>query len=224
MSRKAFGRGYFLSVMPKEPAVKRTFIFVDGQNLFYAAKEAFGFSYPNYDINLLSRLVCEKRGWEFHRAHFYTGIPPEWHKHHAFWKNKLAAMGNRVGIVTRPLRSRIKTVRLPDGAEYSYSVFEEKGIDVRIALDVVHAAKGDDCDVAVLFTQDQDLAEAAEEVKEIARQRDKWFKIACAFPLGETSRNRRGVNNTDWIHLSRSDYESCIDPRDYRPRKSANQN
>jgi hypothetical protein len=33
-----------------EPPVKRAFVFIDGQNLFHAAKEAFGYSYPNYDV------------------------------------------------------------------------------------------------------------------------------------------------------------------------------
>jgi hypothetical protein len=28
--------------MPPEPSVKRVYAFIDGQNLFYAAKEAFG--------------------------------------------------------------------------------------------------------------------------------------------------------------------------------------
>ena len=33
--------------MPTEPGVKRTIAFVDGQNLFHAAREAFGYTYPN---------------------------------------------------------------------------------------------------------------------------------------------------------------------------------
>ena len=35
--------------MPADPAVKRTVAFVDGQNLFYAAKYAFGYNWPNYE-------------------------------------------------------------------------------------------------------------------------------------------------------------------------------
>ena len=38
--------------MPSEPPLKRAFVFVDGQNLFHAAKEAFGYSFPNYDACL----------------------------------------------------------------------------------------------------------------------------------------------------------------------------
>ena len=43
--------------MPTEPARKRTIAFFDGQNLFYAAKEAFGHTYPNYDPLALAQAV-----------------------------------------------------------------------------------------------------------------------------------------------------------------------
>lgn len=36
--------------MPAEPAIKRAVAFVDGQNLFYAARAAFGYHFPNYDV------------------------------------------------------------------------------------------------------------------------------------------------------------------------------
>ena len=32
-----------------EPAAKRTVTFIDGQNLFHASRESFGYTYPNYD-------------------------------------------------------------------------------------------------------------------------------------------------------------------------------
>src|SRR6266481_788713 len=123
-----------------EPALKRAVIFVDGQNLFYGAKEAFGYVYPNYDILRLSENICASQNWNFAGARFYTGVPdptdnPE---KNAFWTAKLAAMG-RQGIVvySRSLRYRNKTVKLPGGRTHSFLVGEEKGIDVRIALDVI---------------------------------------------------------------------------------------
>jgi len=42
--------------MPSEPALKGTVAFVDGQNLFHAAREPFGYTYPNYDVRALSFL------------------------------------------------------------------------------------------------------------------------------------------------------------------------
>jgi hypothetical protein len=71
--------------------------------------------------------------------------------------------------------------------------------------------------VAIIFIQDQDLAEIASEIRTIATEQGRWIKIACAFPDSPTAHNRRGINNTDWIRIDRAAYDRCIDPRDYRP-------
>jgi hypothetical protein len=40
--------------MPHEPSIKRAVAFVDGQNLFHAAREVFGHTYPDYNILALA--------------------------------------------------------------------------------------------------------------------------------------------------------------------------
>ncbi|MHB0979136.1 MAG: PIN domain-containing protein [Thermoleophilia bacterium] len=126
--------------MPAEPDATRAVAFVDGQNLFYAVKEAFGYTFPNYDIPALASAVCARGGWRLSGVRFYTGIPsaqddPFWNH---FWTAKLAVMGTR-GVVTysRSLKYRNQTVNLPDGSTTTVLVGREKGIDVRLALDVV---------------------------------------------------------------------------------------
>ncbi len=209
--------------MPQEPPVKKTVAFVDGQNLFHSARESFGHKYPSYNVLALSQSVCQEKGWKLGQVRFYTGVPDKsdnffWH---SFWAEKLRAMRRqRIYVFSRSLRYRNRTVELPDGTIHSFLAGEEKGIDVRIALDVVRMARRGDFDVAIVFSQDHDLSEVAEEVRTIARERDKWLKIASAFPLSPTSRNRRGINKTDWIRIDRQTYEACIDRRDYRPKKS----
>ncbi len=47
-------------------------------------------------------------------------------------------------------------MRLPDGSEHTLLTGEEKGIDVRIALDVIRMAHRQDYDVALIFSQGQD--------------------------------------------------------------------
>lgn len=42
-------------------ATGRVISFVDGQNLFYAAKQAFGYSYPNFDPERLTEAVATVR-------------------------------------------------------------------------------------------------------------------------------------------------------------------
>jgi len=53
----------FLPDVASEPAIKRATAFVDGQNLFYAARNAFGHKYPNYDVGALASAVCHKQNW-----------------------------------------------------------------------------------------------------------------------------------------------------------------
>jgi hypothetical protein len=58
-----------------EPALKRAVAFIDGQNLFYAAKDAFGYNFPNYDILALSSKICQAKNWNLFQVRFYTGVP-----------------------------------------------------------------------------------------------------------------------------------------------------
>jgi uncharacterized LabA/DUF88 family protein len=215
------GRGYsFVPSQVIEPITKRVIAFVDGQNLFHAAREAFGYTVPNYDVGALAETVTGlQRAWSLVRAHFYTGIPApsDNSRWHAFWSAKLSLMGRRgIRVFSRPLRYRTRAVKLPDGNDYRFLTAEEKGIDVRLALDVIRFAHRAEYDVALIFSQDQDLSEVAQEIRVIAREQDRWIKVACAFPSSPSSSNRRGINGMDWIRIDRRIYDRCLDPRGYR--------
>ena len=207
--------------MPSEPAIKRTIAFFDGQNLFYAVKAAFGYTYPNYDVLKLAQTVCRGQGWNLTKTRFYTGVPDlqDNPKGHYFWRNKLAALGRQgIKIYSRSLVYRNQTIKLPDGTQHTSLVASEKGIDIRLALDIIRMGLDGDYDIALVFSQDQDLSEVADEIRDIAKVQGRWIKIASAFPVSPTYRNRRGIDKTDWIPIDRATYDSCLDPLDYRPR------
>lgn len=107
---------------------------------------------------------------------------------------------------------------MPDGSVHSYRSGEEKGIDVRIALDIIRLALKREYDVALIVSQDQDLSEVAEEVRYIAREQQRWIKVACAFPSSPAGSKRRGIAKTDWIEIEKGTYDACLDRRDYRPQ------
>lgn len=210
--------------MSAEPEIKRVVAFVDGQNLFYAAKKAFGYPFPNYDVACLASTLSKNQNWQLEQTRFYTGVPsaddkPFWNH---FWSAKLAVMGGRqsIHVFSRPLRYRNQTISLPDGTTQTVLVGQEKGVDIRIALDIVRLARENLYDVALIFSQDQDLTEAAEEVRLIGTQQGRWIKLASAFPISPTITNGRGINKTDWIKIDRKTYDSCIDSRDYRPKEN----
>jgi uncharacterized LabA/DUF88 family protein len=58
----------------------------------------------------------------------------------------------------------MQDVKLPDGSMHSVRSGEEKGIDVRLALDIIRMAHRAEYDVGLVLSQDQDLSEAAEDL------------------------------------------------------------
>ena len=95
-------------------------------------------------------------------------------------------------------------------------VGREKGIDVRLALDITRAVSEDTCDVVVIFSQDQDFSEVAKEVRYISKRDGRWVKVASAFPVSSEHDNNSGINYTDWIRIDKKMYDECIDPKNYR--------
>jgi hypothetical protein len=116
------------------------------------------------------------------------------------------------------LRYRNKEILLPDGTTHTFLDGDEKGIDLRLALDVISLAHSRAFDVGILFCRDQDLTELADEVKTISKEQDRWIKVASAYPYSPAVKHYRGIDRTEWIQITRSTYDACIDTRDYRPK------
>lgn len=205
-----------MSDSASDASITRAIAFFDGQNLYYAAKKAFGYQYPNYEPFALASAVCATQGWELSEIRFYTGIhtakvSPFWH---LFWTSKLAAMGKR-GILRFPhyLHYRNETIVMPDGSEVTHRVADEKGVDIHLALDLVLLALDQVYDVALIFSQDQDFVVAVDAVKRIAKQQNRWVTLASAFPLLENHKLfGKGIDKTNWIRIEKTTYDSCLDP------------
>ena len=109
-------RGYFFRAIPAEPDIKRAVSFIDGQNLYRHAKDAFGHHHPSYDPRRLVDAVCADRDWVNHGVRFYTGFPsadrtPMWH---GYWARRLTAMRRSgIAVTSRPLRYRAEGFDCP---------------------------------------------------------------------------------------------------------------
>jgi uncharacterized LabA/DUF88 family protein len=195
--------------------------FIDGQNLYQHAKEAFGHHHPNFDPVKLHQAICAANGWRPTLTRFYTGVPsqaesPMWA---AYWSNRVLALKRAgVHVTTRPIRYRRQTIFHPDGVEEVIITPQEKGIDVRLALEVVSLTRKRQFDVAVIFSQDQDLQEVVQEVAEISKEQSRWILLACAFPAGPRASSKRGIDKTHWCEMEQDFYDKCLDPRDYRAK------
>ena len=188
----------------------RTSVFFDGQNLYRLAMRAYGrvypYHWPSYDVvKLANALVSRVPGRTLAEVRFYTGLPSQsqnagWH---GFWSNKLRHLSRQGVVVYRQELS---------------SLGQEKGIDVRLAVELVQATYKQLYDVAIIVSQDADLAPAVALAREIAQEQNRSIDIESAFPL-VPGRRHFGIPNTTWVPIDKATYDTCLDLSDYRPPK-----
>jgi uncharacterized LabA/DUF88 family protein len=151
-----------------KPAAKlRTVVFIDGQNMYKGAREAFGWTqkkghYGNFRPLALGRLLTKDSKRELRQVRLYQGLPDP-HRDklgNAITQRRLASWKaddpSLVEIVTRAMK-----YPPPEG--------REKGIDVRLAIDLVSLAADNVYDLAVLASADTDLLPAIEFVVQRAK-------------------------------------------------------
>lgn len=177
-------------------------VFIDGQNLCHAVEERFGRSVPDFDVVKLAGKACQFQRWQLGHIWFYTGIPARKQDpaQHDLWARKLARIG-----------------KLPDVTEYhrklkydSHGRAREKGIDVRLALDLVLGAVDQIYQAAVIFSEDQDLSEAVKKVTEIGRRQGRQIPLASAFPSPGAGKGYP-IAGTQTVRIYKQTYLSCLE-------------
>lgn len=201
---------------------KRNHIFIDGQNFYLSAKRAFGLRYPDFDIPALGRHLSGRISPEEGPdpvIRFYIGMPisrfsPHWTN---FWTNKLnAAQEAGVTVTTRDLRYLTETDPAAPGGVRVLSA-REKGIDLRIALDVMAAARRPDCGNILIVSRDQDFQEVIRDVELMCAFSGQRIGLWSAYPeVRNAPALNRGVDGTREVRISWADYRGLRDPTDYR--------
>ena len=196
----------------------RTIVFIDGQNLYHLAKNAWHsdpsrtrspYTWPSYDVEKLAKaLTARLPGRRLVEIRFYTGVPnPRFggkqRRWYEFWNNKLRNLTQRGVYVYRG--------RVSAG-------LQEKGVDVSLAIDLVQATHEAKYDCAIIVSQDWDFGPATRLAKQIANTQGRTIEIESAFPVGPDSTSTRGVPGTTWVQIDKSTYDACYDATDYRPR------
>ena len=153
--------------MPERPSPLRVMFFIDGQNLHGACLRHFGHGYCH--PHLLAQELLQGR--ELAGIRFYSGIhDPRLNSHaNAAPNRRLEAMKKQgVWTFTHPLKYSEQEVIDHDvpACDHGFCKVDvvkkgrEKGIDLRIGLDMLRLARQSHYDVAVLVTQDTDLNQA----------------------------------------------------------------
>lgn len=190
-----------------------TILFFDGQHLYRSAKDAWrplpavgssNYSWPSYDVVKLANILVSREPQRvIKQIRFYTGVPDFnvdqfWHR---FWTNKLRFLKSQ-GVEIYKGRINISG--------------QEKGVDVRIAIDLVRLTYEQQYEVAMILSQDWDFGPAVRLAKEIAKNQGRQLTFESCFPVGVGTKYRRGVPGTIWVQIDQATYDACFDPRDYR--------
>jgi uncharacterized LabA/DUF88 family protein len=184
----------------------RTVVFFDGQNVLRSANDVFGWKKKkwDYDPHVLAELAktdVERRldvRIQLSDIRFYTGVPTHLRDKlgRNYWERLFSRFRNdKITVVWRELKYN------------EAGLAREKGIDLRIGLDVVRAVADDRCDIVILFSQDTDLREAIDEAKfMLAREKmltgqGRFVHFFCVFPRSVEGKSHHGVPGMTWIGL-----------------------
>ncbi|MCX6022780.1 MAG: NYN domain-containing protein [Chloroflexi bacterium] len=191
--------------------IKRVIIFIDAQNMYRSAREAFYDAQVSgqYDPMLLARHILDKKSppedeRSLEEVRIYTGRPhpdrdPKTHAAHMRQCDAWTRAG--VKVIWRPLRY------------LSGERPQEKGIDVQIAIDVISLATDNRYDIGIVASADTDLMPALQFVLNRFGATRKMETVTWSAPG-----YRRGlfIPRFIWCHnLDLQDYMIVRDPVNY---------
>jgi len=200
----------------------RVAVFIDWQNVYNAARRAFGWGqgwpneYGNFSPYQLSRILAagngRGKGAQLVRVEVHRGIPASSRDPTGFGANRrqAAAWVAESSLVVPKLRP----LRYPRA--WPKERPEEKGVDVDLALSLVEAVTLKQCDVAVLFTHDTDLVPAIDTAARLRGSRC----VETASWVSSTARQRLRSKTTPVFHheISQDVFDLVRDPTNYAQR------
>lgn len=158
---------------------KRLMIFIDGGNLFHGAK--------NVELKLSYRKLIKflSKDYDLIRVYFYTGVETKrnWKREEGEFEKRVnkqksflnyLEMKLNVDVVTKPLGS------------INGKIFE-KGIDVRIASDIIWHGLSNNYDAFVLISGDKDLMDC------LTRMKDNGKRVLVANFDGRVSKELKRI-------------------------------
>jgi len=142
---------------------RRLAIFIDGSNLYHALRTAY--SRADLDFRLLASRLCGDR--DLVRAYYYNAPVAQQENPTAYREQQrfFAALQSTPYF-------ELRLGRLVNRA----GVLVEKGVDVRLAVDMVRMGHLGIYDTAILVSGDGDFADAVQAVKDMGKH------VECAFP------------------------------------------
>lgn len=147
--------------------MKKIFVFIDGSNFYFKLKELTSKLDSNY--SLLKFNFREFSEWlvgsnELVEINYYLGAVKQ--RKGDVKSEKMYADQQRL---FRKLQKQNVVVTLGQLIRHPDKSYHEKGVDVRLAVEMIRFAREDKYDIAYLLSSDTDLVPAVEEVQSIGK-------------------------------------------------------
>ena len=145
----------------------RSFVFIDGNNFYFKLKELSSriegvYALLDFDFTRFTRWLAQPN--ECEQVRYYIGALKRQRSNEK--SEKMYADQQR--LIGRLQQQRVtvifgQLIRHPD------RTFHEKGVDVRLAVEMIRFAREDAYDTAYLLSSDTDLVPAVEEVRSLGK-------------------------------------------------------
>lgn len=165
--------------------MEKVCIFIDSSNFYHLVLRKLGLKEINFDFEKFSKFLAGEREIVKEGKHFYVATVREKfgrHENKVAMSNQTALFSTLINagdwkIETSKLRTRKEKIKIDDRVEdfqkllklgikeIVYERSREKGIDVKLAIDLIMEAIDGKYDTAILVSSDTDLVPAVNSVK-----------------------------------------------------------
>jgi len=148
--------------------MKKAFVFIDGGNFYFKLKESLSKSDKKYSLLKFNfGKFCE---WlsepnQLVEIHYYLGAVKR--RINDEKSEKMYADQQRL---FRKLQSQNIIISLGQLIRHPDKTYHEKGVDVRLAVEMIRFARQNKYDIAYLLSSDTDLVPAVEEIQSIGKE------------------------------------------------------
>jgi len=139
---------------------ERVSVFIDGSNLYKCMKHEFGKAGIDFE-KFCCRLVAERK---FIRAYYYNASLPQ-----GTTESERQAFESQQKFLERIRHINYFELRLGRLEHRPNGVLVEKGVDIKIAVDMLRLAHNNAYDTAILVSGDGDFADAIQAVKDMGK-------------------------------------------------------
>lgn len=204
-----------------EKEIKRAIIFIDGNNFYYKMKEMTSgmpeiLKLLDFQYSLFSKNLVKEN--ELIEIRYYIGAV---RRQPNGDKNRSEKLYSDQQKLIGKLQQQNISVVLGNLIQHPDKTFHEKGVDVRIAVEMIRFARENKYDIAYLLSSDTDLVPAVEEVRSFNKE-VTYTGIAKgqSFGLTKVSNNTILLRKEDFLPYIPLVHEMKLQPLPFEQIKS----